>query len=335
MNLSVRGYIIGMQYNLIPFKPKGKVPLYPILTKEGEEPQVNYLVNSKLGNITPFYLSLNGFVPACKESVMPLEMNKNNTNGENQGILYINPEGYPIGEGKSEERKIFVVYDKITLDNIEIAKKSGETFEFSNLTQNEAFEFPIYEIRQEIKKEIEKAPYEKDQWGNKIADFEIGGFIQFYEEWDKEDESKKIGSGFVNRMWKKGNTVKDNTSKAEILQEIDKILDPIEIANNNGREVIRNGPPKYSWHTHLNVFFDKNRIKRSYQWVKINNDSNHSKHIGSDFYSGERNSEPSQQDKDNIIHSRIGIVIDMVGFVHLYNNINVAKINESIFYNTK
>ncbi len=71
IDLSVRGYIIGMQYNLIPFKPKGKVPLYPILTKEGEEPQVNYLVNNKLGYITPFYLSLNGFVAACKESVLP------------------------------------------------------------------------------------------------------------------------------------------------------------------------------------------------------------------------------------------------------------------------
>ncbi len=43
MYLSVRGYIIGMQYYLIPFKPKGKVPMYPILTKEGEVPQVNYI----------------------------------------------------------------------------------------------------------------------------------------------------------------------------------------------------------------------------------------------------------------------------------------------------
>ncbi len=76
--MNVRGYIIGMQYNLIPFKPKGKVPLYNILTKENEIPQLVYLLNCKLGNITPFYLSLNGFVAACKESVLPVSDGKKN-----------------------------------------------------------------------------------------------------------------------------------------------------------------------------------------------------------------------------------------------------------------
>jgi len=81
VDVSIRGNIIGMQYNLLPFKPKWTVPLYPILTNEGEMPQINYLLNSQTANITPFYLSAGdvAYVPASKESVLTKKENEIST----------------------------------------------------------------------------------------------------------------------------------------------------------------------------------------------------------------------------------------------------------------
>jgi len=121
IDLSVRGYIIGMQYNLIPFKPKGKVPLYPILTKEGEVPQVNYLVNSELGNITPFYLSTGEmpYVPASKESVLPVVDKKEEEITENSYWEYKDGKYKLLGtDGKKDGKNFILKVGEEKPDNI-------------------------------------------------------------------------------------------------------------------------------------------------------------------------------------------------------------------------
>ncbi len=121
MYLSVRGYIIGMQYNLIPFKTKGKVPLYPILTKEGEVPQVNYLVNSELGNITPFYLSTGEmpYVPASKESVLPVVDKKEEEITENSYWEYKDGKYKLLGtDGKKDGKNFILKVGEEKPDNI-------------------------------------------------------------------------------------------------------------------------------------------------------------------------------------------------------------------------
>ncbi|HOR82565.1 MAG TPA: hypothetical protein PLF32_07910 [Bacteroidales bacterium] len=53
-------------------------------------------------------------------------------------------------------------------------------------------------------------------------------------------------------------------------------------------------------------------------------------------YSGERSSNPSDQDIKNIgIKAKIGIVIDMVGGVHLYNKQNTVSLSENFFFSIK
>ena len=119
------------------------------------------------GNKPVSYIDLDGLEEAKNETITPT------------GTLYIDKEGNQLGNIDSEERRIFVVYSENVLSSL----KKGESIDFSSLSQDEMFELPTFEMRQEIKKQIEEAGYSKDMWGNLVADFEIGGFIRYYEEW--------------------------------------------------------------------------------------------------------------------------------------------------------
>ncbi len=149
-----------------------------------------------------------------------------------QGALYINSKGETLGEiagDPSLERNIIVIFDENVLNAIQ----ENENFDFSSITEEQSFTLPPYEMRQAIWNEIQNAGYSTDSLGNLIADFEIGGFIQFYNEY--KNETQLIGSGYVNRMRITGNKVKDNFSNAGLSQDIDKERDPIAIANNSGK----------------------------------------------------------------------------------------------------
>ncbi len=272
------------------------------------------------GNKPVSYIDLDGLEEAKNETITPT------------GTLYIDKEGNQLGNNDSEERRIFVVYSENVLSSL----KKGESIDFSSLSQDEMFELPTFEMRQEIKKQIEAAGYSKDMWGNLIADFEIGGFIQYCEEWKGPSSIEKVGSGFYNRMRIQGNIVKNNYEQATLSQEVDLTRDPVAIAKKNGRTVVVNGTPQYSWHVHLNVFFDKQGFKRSYQWVNFNDKMDSATLIGANWYSGERKSEPSEQDMENTksLYTN-GIVVDMIGNVHIYNSKRFITLKENIFFNTK
>ena len=207
--------------------------------------------------------------------------------------MYINSKGETLGEiagDPSLERNIIVIFDENVLNAIQ----ENENFDFSSITEEQSFTLPPYEMRQAIWNEIQNAGYSTDSLGNLIADFEIGGFIQFYNEY--KNETQLIGSGYVNRMRITGNKVKDNFSNAGLSQDIDKERDPIAIANNSGkRDLADYGIASYSWHVHLNVFFDDAGIKRSYQWLQRQGQMDTSTSIGKS-YSGERTSKPSDPD---------------------------------------
>jgi hypothetical protein len=186
-------------------------------------------------------------------------------------------------------------------------------------------------MRQEIKNAIKNAGYSIDARNNLIADFEVGGYIQYYEEY--ENLINLIDSGYVNQMRLNGNKVTNNFEQASISLERDSSKNPISIAQNAGRDIFSHGIADYSWHTHLNVFFDEVGRKTSYQEMGLNSLMNNTKIVGKDFFSGERASKPSEADIGNIgTHAKTGILIDMVGEVHFYNKNTSIKIPESIFF---
>ena len=254
-----------------------------------------------------------------------------------QGTLYINSKGETLGEIAGDpnlERDIIVVFDENVLNEIQ----ENKNFDFSSITEEQSFTLPLYEMRQAIWNEIQNAGYDKDRLGNFIADFEIGGFIDFYKEYntDTNKNTEVIGSDYVNRMRINGNIVNDNETLATISSEIDNKRDPITLMRNEGKDVdpIR----KYRWHTHLNVIFNDVGLKKSYQEMSWLYDSAYK--MGFNMQD-ERASEPSQQDKDNIIPyaaaglNVVGIVIDMIGGVHLYNNKQTVRIDAKTFFNIK
>ncbi len=246
-------------------------------------------------------------------------------------ISYIDSEGNELGFVDSKERKIFVLSDD-AITRVITNSKNGTKFDFTMLTADEAFELPPFDVRQQIREEIDKAYKEMDVFGNPIADFEIGGFIAPYEEYSGVN---KIGEGFFNRMRHNGNKVYNNSDQASIPQTINMEVDSYSIETKKGRDINLRAE-KWTWHTHLNVFFDKVGNKRSYQWLQQREKmSDTSIKIGADFYSGERDSRPSTRDMQNISNGRIGIVIDMVKNVHFYNNSYSAKLKSSIFFNIK
>lgn len=74
--LSANGELIGLKYNILPLESNKTSKLYSIVSKEAEAiPQLVYLQNKETNWVAPFYASSSkvGFIPATKESMLPLE----------------------------------------------------------------------------------------------------------------------------------------------------------------------------------------------------------------------------------------------------------------------
>jgi RHS repeat-associated protein len=266
------------------------------------------------GNKPITYIDLDGLEEEKKENT--------------SGILYINTEGVEIGTGESEERRIFLVYDEAKISAISESAKNNEMYDYKNLADNEYFELPPYEIRQEIKDLIANAYQEKDLNTWVIADFEIGGQIDHFQE---TDFMSILNEGFVNRSWVDGEKVKSNTEVGYIANDIDENRDPLLGKEFNVLRI------KWKWHTHLNVFWTKEGEKITYQRHNRDNLTNFSNNFINGNFSGEKGFGPSEHDYDILAKLTTGIVFDMKNDnAYLYNSSKTTKaLSFNVFFNIK
>ncbi len=110
IDVNKKGMIIGMQYNLLPFEKRRKLPMYNILTPDNKLPQVNYLINSQTCSIAPFFISAGetAYLPACKESILPKDIEKPKSNTDALGVYYmLEPDCIRVGQvGKNTDVRL-------------------------------------------------------------------------------------------------------------------------------------------------------------------------------------------------------------------------------------
>jgi hypothetical protein len=257
-----------------------------------------------------------------------LKLSKQKKNENKNKITYINAEGTEIGEMDSDIRRIILVHSEEQINNIIKSSKKNENFDVTNLSSDQYFELPPYEIRVEIQNLIEKAYPKKDLNKWSIVNYEIGGQIEKFQEMDF---MTVLNEGYVNRSWFDGDEIKSNADRAFITKKVDDRRDPFI-----GKDINRQGI-MWEWHTHPNVYWNKKGVMSTYQRYKMDSMTDFSTNFVSGIFYGEKGFGPSDADYESIPSRSTGIVFDMKNdSVYFYNRNRITiKTGFNVFFNMR
>jgi hypothetical protein len=241
---------------------------------------------------------------------------------------YINAKGEKVGwDGTAGDGRVILVTDATQIKAIAASTANGQTYSLSNLKNEEFFELPPYDSRQEMKKSMEELQSPSFR--------EIGGVIGDYKEYESEESSNVVSEGKnVMRRWIDGKEVINASDRAEIEETVDNAKDPLA-----GKSHVT-FQAKWKWHSHPNGVFDENGNKSTltFKQFKAQQLYDNSNKFGN-YSTIDKNKGPSDEDYENT-KTVTGIVMDQKDDkVYLYGNShgkgNSSNLDMKVFYNIK